>query len=52
MKRMTRSRYQKVSETVWKGEFLPNPSPQKHILVSSIEPITLYQNPYSPGAYA
>ncbi len=34
-----------------KGDFLPNPSPQKHILVSSIEVLKPFQQPYPVHSY-
>jgi hypothetical protein len=42
------SRHDKV---LVKGSFLPNPSPQKHIKVTSIEPVTSYQSGYPSENY-
>lgn len=35
-----------------KGSFLENPSPQKHIEVTSIEVIQKFNNPYNPDPYS
>ena len=43
--------YNRQDKVRVKGSFLPNPSPQKHILVSSIEMITQYQTPYPTQPY-
>ena len=34
-----------------KGSFLPNPSPQKHILITSVEMVKPFVNPYNPEPY-
>lgn len=34
-----------------KGHFMKNPSPQKHIKVTSVELVTKYKNPYAPAPY-
>jgi hypothetical protein len=43
--------YSRQDKVRVKGSFLTNPSPQKHILVSSIEMITKYQSPYPSAPY-
>ncbi len=43
--------YNRQDKVRVKGAFLSNPSPQKHIMVSSIEMITKYQSPYPTDPY-
>ncbi|MEK7355659.1 MAG: hypothetical protein AAB250_04380 [Bdellovibrionota bacterium] len=34
-----------------KGSFMKNPSPQKHVLLTSVEVVKVFTNPYAPPAY-